>query len=678
MKLGRLVALGIASLLAVAVGSGARLSAEAGTPAVSITLEPAFGPPGTVVQISGFYPGVAAGAVPEAAADHVDLCWDGCPGGLSVSAVPVQWSDTMPGQFSGLSFTVPQAPWLTASGPHDLVSGDYAVGLQCLTPPGGSLVGGCATRAPDASATFTLTDAAPTGPLPCPSPLQIAQSAMSKPMGEGWRLIDLPSLDLPPPTHWGRVGEGVCGSLSLAPNPATPGQLVSVGGTVPLAMLGGGNAFAYTLTIDGASVFSLARPLMQAADGSLSGAFRLPLSLSGLGTVTAGAHTLALHAGPAGGNVDVASAELDVQAPAAWADLAATQPLRIDRSENLLDPAFATDPGNASRLAYCEPGDVQISRDGGVSWSSVSIASAGDAAATIGFQLFGQGGGTACTQLVLPAGRSSLVYATFPAASAQFGAPPIFFLPFESTDGGQSWQLVPAPEGYTAQQFGGFQVADGAVQALFAAPNGPDAALALAVEQAAGDGTWQAAALACASERPCLRFGAGPNQIGSCSMNERVQTLLYSADGGATFQPPASPSAVNACDLNELAPLSQTDALLLAGRDDFPLQITHDGGQTWSPVTLPPLPDADPSLPAQYRGLQILPDGSLLTQDGDAWLGLCPGGMNWQNTGIPGTAIASSLRVLNGRLWWLQQNADGSLHPFSLPPGAAGCSGEAG
>jgi len=260
----------------------------------------------------------------------------------------------------------------------------------------------------------------------------------------------------------------------------------------------------------------------------------------------------------------------------------------------------------------------------------------------------------------------------------QYGAPPIFFLPFQSADGGQSWQLLPVPDGYTLRQFGGFQVTDGAVQALFAAPNGPDAAPALAVEQAAEDGSWQPAALSCASAGPCLRFGAGPNAIGSCSMSERVQTLLYSVDGGASFQPSATQPTVNACDLNELAPLSPSDALLLAGRAEAPLQITHDGGQTWTPVALPPLPDADPTLPQQYRGLQILPDGSLLTQDGDAWLGLCPGATDWQPSGLPGSAIASTLRVLNGRLWWLQRDDDGSLHPYSLPPAAVGCHGEAG
>ena len=50
---------------------------------------------------------------------------------------------------------------------------------------------------------------------------------------------------------------------------------------------------------------------------------------------------------------------------------------------------------------------------------------------------------------------------------APFGAPPIFFVPYETFDAGATWQPVPVPDGYGVRGYGGLQVVNGAVEALF-------------------------------------------------------------------------------------------------------------------------------------------------------------------------------------------------------------------
>lgn len=599
---------------------------------VTIQLSPGSGPPGTVVQIVGMLPGAAAGPTDDAAPAHANVCWDGCPRGLRGFGAAVRWSETTPGQFT-LQFTVPQAAWLESDGVHPLAPGDFTVGLQCLTPPGGRLVPNCALQAGVASATFHLS-----GPLPQP------------------------------------CAAADCGSLQLTPAVAAPGARVQVGGQAPVTVLSGSGAFAYSLRLTSADgtisdqVSSL--QLQQAPDGTLSGEFRAPLAFYGTGLLPPGAFAASLEAFLAPGQQPVAVASTDFTlAPAPdWSTVAAA-PLRVDRGETITGPLIAADPGNPLRLAYCGQDGIEATQDGGATWTLVPVDGARQQAAQTRYPFFGEpGAGQSCLWVLPAPGLPQGYYAEVRAADADFGAPPIFFVAYETPDSGASWQPVPVPDGFTATQFGGFVTIDGAVQALFAAsaPGGnanatpgaaPEPQPALAVEQANADGSWPAVPLACPQSGPCVRWGPGPNAVGSCAMNERLQAIEQSADGGQSFAPPAWPQAANACVLNELAALSPTMELLLTGEDPggFPARLSTNGGSSWQAAALPPLPGDEPSQATRFPGLQILPDGSLLAQGQQGYFLLPVGAVGWCAASIiPAGALRQSLLPAGDRLYWLQ------------------------
>ncbi len=153
-------------------------------PAVSLSLSPSSGGPGTVVTVTGrlsrpFHPRDS----------HPNLCWDGCQNGLTYGDPPVRW--TSPTAFR-TRITVPAAPWIEGRPAHvaPLVSGDYGVAIQCLREARAcSLV-------PEGTATFRLR--------------------------------------VTRPVAWCRT-QATCARLRVTPARALPGQLVRVTGFVPLA-----------------------------------------------------------------------------------------------------------------------------------------------------------------------------------------------------------------------------------------------------------------------------------------------------------------------------------------------------------------------------------------------------------------------------------------------------------
>jgi len=632
----------------VALSSVATVRADGRDPAITITLSPDSGPSGTLVQVNGFVPG-APDAAPGADVTslHANVCWDSCPDGLTGNVGSVVWNSSTPGAFS-LQFTVPQAPWLTVDGPRALLPGHYSVGVQCLTPPGSGLTPGCALQAAQATATFRLQPLAST-----------------------------------------RCDGDPCANLQISPAAGPAGTSIAIAGAAPLSTLGGGFALDYSVLLQRDALGSLAvslnpLQLQQAADGTISGSARVPLAAPPLGTLEPGAYTASLQAllPVSRDRLTVATTPFVVTPAPAWSSLGVVNPLRIDRATAITGPALAGDAGNAARIAYCAPGSIRITEDGGASWSTLGTGGAEQAAAAAGYPLFtGGAAGPTCASLIFDPVQPGALYATFPAEKAGIGVPPIYFDGETSFDDGQSWQIVPAPDGYTLAQFGGFQTVDGAVQALFQQPAGwSKAPPEFLADQLGADGSWNPATFACPATGPCIRFGPAPTGIGSCAMNARVRSLLYSIDGGASFAAAAWPSYVDACGISQVAALSDTDAVLFTPRDPYPVRITRDGGRTWSAVALPPLPGSDATEPASFVALQLLPDGSLLASGDPGWLVLLPGGASWCSAALPTIALPDTVRPIGDQLWWLDSGASSSTPPApaSIPLGQmSNCMGAA-
>lgn len=153
-------------------------------PVVALSLSPASGGPGTVVTVTG-----RLGKPFHPRDSHPNLCWDGCQEGLGYGDVPMRW--TSPRTFRA-TLVVPAAPWIGGGPPHvaPLVSGDYAVAIQCIRE-----ARGC-TEATEGTATFHLH--------------------VTRPVG------------------WCRT-QATCARLRVTPARALPGQVVRVTGFVPLA-----------------------------------------------------------------------------------------------------------------------------------------------------------------------------------------------------------------------------------------------------------------------------------------------------------------------------------------------------------------------------------------------------------------------------------------------------------
>jgi hypothetical protein len=650
-----LFALLFVALLPVARSSALATQMAAQTP-IALTLSPDSGAAGTTVTISGFVAGVsaadaAAANAPESTASGVDICWGRCPGGLGFGFLTVIWSIDNPGAFT-VSFTTPTVPWLESDGVHQPAPGSYTIGLQCLTPPGTRLVGGCAVQPARATAAFTLT-----GPAPAACPTD------------------------------------ACASLVLTPAEAPPGALVQVSGHAPLAQNVDFPDSACCWEIlaqgDGVSDLSLAT-LRQTIDGGLSGSFRVPVSLADDGSPSHGGFTLALETGLSGVDAPgedavlldtpsiaivahstafavatLAPTTFMIDAAQRWSALSLGAPALIQPSTPLTGPVISAEVGDPARVAACISGAVLVSGAGGASWQTFPADGVDAAITAAGYAPFpaadSRGGGPTCLSATLDPMNPNAVFATFTAASPQYGAPPIVRLGLSSSGGGADWQLVPAPDGATAAGFGGFFSGANGVEALFSASaQEPGSALTVLVESSADGGqTWTQSDLNCPDSGPCVTWGAAANSTGSCAMHGYPQPLLVSPDG-ASFVSSDWPSGANGCDANELASFEPTTVLLLSGRASFPVVLSRDRGQSWQAIALPPLP-GDAGGAAQYPDLQLLPNGALLAHAA-AWQLLAAGADAWCGVD-PALLPTATIRVdlAAGRLWWYDGAATAPL-----------------
>jgi photosystem II stability/assembly factor-like uncharacterized protein len=597
-----------------------------------ITLTPDRGKPGDTIQIQGYLPGgpTQQSAQNDQSMNQVTVCWQGCLTGLTEEGQPVEWSGSEPGHFS-TQFRVPDQPWLGNKGPEALQPGDYTVGVQCLAGQAG-----CALERAQASAMFHME-----GPTP-----KTCQSGQP------------------------------CAKLTFTPDQGPPGTEVQVQGWAPLvAIIGNEEALGYNLVLVPTSAAEAPVNLgqiQQAMDGTITGSFVVPQQEPSLGTLAPGSYQLALsairpQASPNNRPPLVGETSFEITAALTWSQLELGQPVRIEPSANLVEKSLTVEPSKAGVLAYCGQGEIQVTQDGGRTWSKFSTSAVATVAEAAGYPLMAQNtaGQPACDSVILDPAHPDSYFAIFQAANKQYGAPPVFFMGYVSTDGGQTWKMVPAPQGSTQEMFGGFwSNGSGIVQALFSGQSGnPGATESIVIEQTSdGGATWSASNLTCPSSGGCLRWGPAPGSIPGMG-SPLPQYILASTDGGKTWI--QGPSAeLRTVDPKEVVSFSDLEALLIDGSADFPVQLTEDGGKTWQVVGVTAMPGASGSA-QQFSGLQILPDGALvaLSPDGSSWMRLDPRSDQWcavSGTNVP--KYATLLQVSGEQLWWLPANAQAPEH----------------
>jgi hypothetical protein len=638
-----------------------------------IRLSPDTGPPGTIVQIEGYDPNPpptpsANGQIPT---DHVNACWGDCQDGLHEEALERTWSAGAPGHFT-VRFVVPAAPWLTAAGPHPLAPGDYTVGVACFGPASLATKGPgyvpCGRQPARATATFYLT-----GPAS-------------------------PHCQTAP-----------CARLTLSPDHGPPGTEVQVGGWAPLNEIVGDRPFVYDLVVEtpGARAdapFHIGYA-QQDLDGSIRGSARLPLAVGAAGPLTPGPWTLALQAiipTRANAAVPTSSAEIAmtqlgpapalslrvllaplafaVSAAPDWASLGPLHPLAIQPSASA--PAIAVDPSNPRRLAYCGSDGIQVSANDGQRWSTVPTGGAVQAAAgsPYQFQPTTTTSPPICGTLAVDPIHPGSFYAAFGMIRTEYhSAPPYFAIAFVTADAGRTWRLVPPPSGLDLSTFGGFQVGDHAVLAVFSSPTQTLPAPSFAV-QATFDGgkTWASGQLPCPAAGPCVRFGAADLVV--TGMGAMLpQSIERSTDSGRSWFPPSWPSSVvTRYGSNQLVALGPTTIALISsgpGDPSYPFLLSTDGGATWEVVALPTVPGSALDPPHLPTALTMLPDGSLLgwnnTPPSGAgyWDLLQPGAAAWcraADAALPGAwGSMAPFRVIGDRLWWID-GSDPTLVPLRI------------
>lgn len=352
---------------------------------------------------------------------------------------------------------------------------------------------------------------------------------------------------------------------------------------------------------------------------------------------------------------------------------------QIISSADMSNRVISIDTVDPRRIAYCAPGEIRVSPDGGQSWSSVPTTSAADAVGSRGYALFfgDPNAKDTCLSVTLDPNYPEAYYAIFPAAKEEFGAPPVFNLGLYTSNAGETWQMVEPPENAKLEDFGGFwNLGTGSVQAMFfpAGSWSQDPESTLITESADGGMTWEDGILACPEVDPCLRWGPAPSNIPGMG-SPLPQSIFYSPDGGENWSVIDPPVELRTPAPNQLVFISDTELLIISGSISLSnsneatpaVRRSLDAGRSWEPIDLPSLSVGDLSL-NYFPGLQYLSNHSYLSQSPDEnnWYWLSPEVPVWcpVNTDhLPPYPVL--LQNVGDQLWWVDEE-NNSAESISL------------
>lgn len=563
----------------------------------SITLSPDSGPPGTIVTVHGFIPSMQKLPFKILNTSVIgNLAFGGFASGLEYAAPATNWSRTNPGHFT-VTFQVPKTAWLTPNGTHSLTDGPYSVAINCFVAP--SSLKGCAQRPGQATATFTLTN--------------------------------VPSTPAPKPY------------LHLSPAAAKPGDTVHVSGWAPVTeMIGVPFPYNITWSQNGQTSTAVSGSLTQSLTGQLSGSFQVPAANSSPGIAHVGLRYLFI---PNDAAVALAPTAIRVLAPLAWQSLAIPKSVANTSNANAIAKA-----GPRMAMPSQTPGSFLASDDGGRAWHAISVAAINSISQKFGYPTdwMASSSGPVVSSVLLDVHDPSSFFITVGAIKKQYGsAPPVFYTPYDSTNGGAAWHAVPVPQGFTQGDFGGFFKSRKGVIAAWV--KGSDARFELTSNDGA---TWKLGAYTPPVNGLSLQFGPFSDQYPGMGIGITDPVLRHQ---GTRWVPSTTVSATVS-----QAPPSQLDALhgatlLINPMSAYQLELTQNAGKSWQYVRIPTVPGG----PAER--LMMLQIGSLLAEGANHWYVLAPHKTRWQP--VPEAILPNSFETIQqwgSTLWWYTTQPSGA------------------
>lgn len=348
---------------------------------------------------------------------------------------------------------------------------------------------------------------------------------------------------------------------------------------------------------------------------------------------------------------------------------------------DLFNRIIFVDPLNPQRMAYCAPGEIRLSQDSGRTWpDSISTQGITQIAAQSGYTIFDQD--SACHSVTLDSNYPDSFYTVFITAMEAYGAPPVFYMGFLTTDRGQNWQFVQAPNQTSIEDFGGFwNLYGNSVEVLYSntASSNEVTINLLSQETIDGGNTWDSETLRCADSNACLRWGPAPSNIPGMG-SPLPQSVLISKDAGQNWSRVDPMVELRAPSPNQLVELPDESWMIISGSIELsasgggtsPVRISKDDGLTWQDIELPPI-SSDVSQFNYYPGLQILPDGSFLSQgtESSVWYWLSPELINWcliESNKLPNFPVY--LQTAADELLWVDPQ---NYEVISIPIAAVKC-----